>query len=61
MGPHVRQRKRLTRGTRAALHDVPNSVTWLVIFPGLAISVVVFASNLFGNGLRDYLDPRLRI
>lgn len=34
---------------------------WLVIFPGLAISLVVFASNLFGDGLRDYLDPRLRI
>lgn len=34
---------------------------WLVIFPGLAISLVVFASNLFGDGLRDYLDPRLRL
>lgn len=34
---------------------------WLVIFPGLAISLVVFASNLFGDGLRDYLDPRLRV
>jgi peptide/nickel transport system permease protein len=34
---------------------------WLVIFPGVAISLVVFASNLFGDGLRDYLDPRLRI
>lgn len=34
---------------------------WVVIFPGLAISLVVFASNLFGDGLRDFLDPRLRI
>jgi peptide/nickel transport system permease protein len=34
---------------------------WVVIFPGLAISLVVFASNLFGDGLRDYLDPRLRL
>lgn len=34
---------------------------WLVIFPGLAISLVVFASNLLGDSLRDYLDPRLRI
>ncbi len=34
---------------------------WVVIFPGLAISFVVFASNLFGDGLRDFLDPRLRI
>jgi peptide/nickel transport system permease protein len=34
---------------------------WVVIFPGVAISMVVFASNLFGDGLRDYLDPRLRL
>jgi peptide/nickel transport system permease protein len=34
---------------------------WVVIFPGLAISVVVFASNLLGDGLRDFLDPRLRL
>jgi peptide/nickel transport system permease protein len=34
---------------------------WLVIFPGVAISLVVFASNLLGDGLRDFLDPRLRI
>lgn len=34
---------------------------WVVIFPGVAISVVVFASNLLGDSLRDFLDPRLRI
>lgn len=34
---------------------------WVVIFPGVAISLVVFASNLFGDALRDFLDPRLRI
>ncbi len=33
---------------------------WLVIFPGSAISLVVFASNLLGDALRDTLDPRLR-
>jgi peptide/nickel transport system permease protein len=33
---------------------------WLVIFPGMAISLVVFASNLLGDALRDTLDPRLR-
>ena len=27
-------------------------------FPGLVISVVVFASNLFGDSLRDWLDPK---
>jgi len=33
---------------------------WLVIFPGAAISLVVFASNLLGDAVRDTLDPRLR-
>src|SRR5689334_24219255 len=33
---------------------------WVVIFPGAAISLVVFASNLLGDALRDSLDPRLR-
>lgn len=33
---------------------------WLVIFPGLAISLVVFGSNLLGDAVRDLLDPRQR-
>ena len=33
---------------------------WMVIFPGLAIALAVLAFNLFGDGLRDSLDPRLR-
>jgi peptide/nickel transport system permease protein len=33
---------------------------WLVLFPGIAISLVVFASNLLGDAVRDKLDPRLR-
>jgi peptide/nickel transport system permease protein len=33
---------------------------YLAIFPGLAISLAVFAFNLFGDALRDVLDPRLR-
>ena len=33
---------------------------WLAIFPGLAISFVVLGFNLFGDSLRDILDPRLR-
>ncbi|HKC98726.1 MAG TPA: ABC transporter permease [Methylomirabilota bacterium] len=32
----------------------------LVLFPGIAISLAVFASNLLGDALRDTLDPRLR-
>lgn len=34
---------------------------WLVTFPGLAISLTVMASNFLGDGLRDVLDPRLRL
>ena len=33
---------------------------WLVIFPGLAISLTVFGTNLLGDALRDMLDPRQR-
>lgn len=33
---------------------------WIIIFPGLAISLSVFAFNLFGDSLREWLDPRLR-
>ena len=37
-----------------------NTAPWLAIFPGLAITLVVFAINLLGDSLRDVLDPRLR-
>ena len=33
---------------------------WLVLFPGVAISITVLAFNLLGDGIRDVLDPRLR-
>lgn len=33
---------------------------WLVLFPGAAITITVLAFNLFGDGIRDVLDPRLR-
>jgi peptide/nickel transport system permease protein len=33
---------------------------WLVIFPGLAITLTIMAANLFGDALRDVLDPRLK-
>jgi peptide/nickel transport system permease protein/oligopeptide transport system permease protein len=32
----------------------------IVLFPGIAITVTVLAFNLFGDGLRDALDPKLR-
>lgn len=34
---------------------------WLSTFPGLAIAVIVLAINRFGDGLRDALDPRLKL
>jgi peptide/nickel transport system permease protein len=34
---------------------------WLVTIPGLAISLTVIGVNLFGDWLRDYLDPKLRV
>ena len=33
---------------------------WLSLFPGIIITVVVMAFNLFGDWMRDYLDPKLR-
>jgi ABC-type dipeptide/oligopeptide/nickel transport system permease subunit len=33
---------------------------WMVIFPGVAITVTVLAFNLFGDSIRDALDPKLR-
>lgn len=32
---------------------------WMVIFPGVAIALTVLAANLFGDSLRDFLDPKL--
>jgi peptide/nickel transport system permease protein len=31
---------------------------WMAFFPGVALAVTVFATNLLGDGLRDVLDPR---
>jgi peptide/nickel transport system permease protein len=37
-----------------------NQAWWTVLFPGLAISLVVMATNFLGDSLRDRLDPALR-
>jgi len=37
-----------------------NVAPWLSIFPGLALSLAVFGFNMFGDAVRDLLDPRLR-
>jgi len=38
-----------------------NSAPWMVLFPGLAISVTVISFNILGDFLRDKLDPRLQV
>lgn len=43
-------------GGRSFIRDAP----YLCIFPGLAIMLTVLSLNLFGDGLRDALDPRLK-
>lgn len=45
---------------RGAAAEFAESAPWMAIFPGLAISLGVFAFNLFGDSLRDALDPKLR-
>ena len=45
---------------RGAAVQFAESAPWMAIFPGFAISLAVFAFNLFGDSLRDALDPRLR-
>jgi peptide/nickel transport system permease protein len=45
---------------RGAAVQFAETAPWMAIFPGLAISLSVFAFNLFGDSLRDALDPRLR-
>jgi peptide/nickel transport system permease protein len=41
--------------------DFFREAPWMIIFPGLAISLAVFAFNLFGDSLRDWLDPRFKV
>jgi peptide/nickel transport system permease protein len=40
--------------------EYAESAPWIAVFPGLAISLAVFGFNLFGDAVRDTLDPRLR-
>ncbi|HJQ56502.1 MAG TPA: ABC transporter permease [Vineibacter sp.] len=45
---------------RGAAVEFAETAPWMALFPGLAISLAVFAFNLFGDSLRDALDPKLR-
>ena len=38
-----------------------NTAPWMVIFPGLAISITVISFNILGDFLRDKLDPRMQV
>ena len=40
--------------------EYAESAPWVAIFPGIAISLAVFGFNLFGDSLRDWLDPKLK-
>jgi len=41
--------------------DYVTSAWWVSTLPGVAIMILVLSLNLFGEGIRDLLDPRLRI
>ena len=41
--------------------DFYRQAPWMILFPGAAISLAVFAFNLFGDSLRDFLDPRFKV
>ena len=45
---------------RSGAEEFAESAPWVPIFPGLAISLAVFGFNIFGDALRDILDPRFR-
>jgi peptide/nickel transport system permease protein len=46
---------------RGAAVEFAERAPWMAIYPGIAISLSVFAFNLLGDSLRDALDPKLRI
>ena len=48
----------LMLGDKAA--DFYKEAPWMILFPGLAITLAVFAFNMFGDSLRDWLDPKMK-
>src|SRR5438067_11500959 len=54
--PHPSWGRMLSESAAEYVRTAP----WLVIFPGLGVSLVVFGTNLLGDALRDLLDPRQR-
>lgn len=45
---------------QAASKEHMEGAPWLAIYPGIALTMVTFAFSVFGDALRDVLDPRLR-
>ena len=45
---------------RGGAQEYAESAPWVAIFPGLAITLAVFGFNLFGDSLRDWLDPKMK-
>ena len=45
---------------RGGAQEYAESAPWVAVFPGLAITLAVFAFNLFGDALRDELDPKFK-
>src|ERR1700675_4407489 len=43
------------------LAPAPKPPWWMVVFPGVAITGTILAVNLFGDALRDFLDPKLNL
>jgi len=41
--------------------DFYQAAPWMILFPGLAITLAVFAFNLLGDSLRDWLDPKMKV
>ncbi|MBT5783413.1 MAG: ABC transporter permease [Candidatus Marinimicrobia bacterium] len=41
--------------------DYYRTAAWMIIYPGLAVSIAVFSFNLLGDSLRDWLDPKLKL
>jgi peptide/nickel transport system permease protein len=45
---------------RQALEALPTGVWWTALFPGLAMTLMVVGLSLFGEGLNEFVNPRLR-
>jgi peptide/nickel transport system permease protein len=46
---------------RGGAQEYAESAPWVAIFPGIAISLAVFGFNLFGDSLRDWFDPKMKV